>query len=104
MLALAMNLCVLPLAFLTLTIIALVAVCAVHALPRFPIVLLGLTGVRSFKFGTAVGLFWSRFGSGRLAYGQLLLPFVNAIREVLMYLTIDVSRQMEWLRSTWGER
>lgn len=100
LLALALDLCVPPLALLTLTIIALLAVSAAHALLTLAIAPLAMAGVISLMFGAAVGLSWLRFGSGILPFGQLLLAFAYAFRKIPLYLKFVIGRQVEWVRST----
>ena len=99
MLALALDLCVPPLALLTLSMVALVALCAVYTLLTSEAGPLALAGVVSLMFGTAVGLAWLRFGSGILPFGRLLLALAYAFRKIPLYLGFLTRRQVEWVRS-----
>jgi cellulose synthase/poly-beta-1,6-N-acetylglucosamine synthase-like glycosyltransferase len=99
LLPLALDMAVPPLAFLTLSIIVLLAFSAAHAMLTSSLAPLAAAGVVAVMFGTAIGLSWLRFGLGILSFRRLLLGLVYAFCKVPLYFRFVVRRQVEWVRS-----
>jgi cellulose synthase/poly-beta-1,6-N-acetylglucosamine synthase-like glycosyltransferase len=104
LLALVLDLCVPPLALLTLAVVASCAVgLAFYAVSGHPevlqLALLTLAGL-----GLAVLLAWVRFGRKVLSFGRLAYAPFYALRKIPLYLKFVVSRQVEWIRSKRDQR
>ncbi len=99
LLALALDMCVPPLALLVLLSLAL---CALALLPlafadsAMPWL---LALINPLLLGCAVLLAWSRFGRPILSLGDLAYAPVYALRKIPLYLKFLVRRQVEWVRS-----
>lgn len=102
LLALVLDLCVPPLALLTLAVLASCAMgLAYYLLSGEPRVLqLALTGL--FCLAVAVLLAWARFGRQVLSFGQLAYAPLYAMAKLPVYLKFLVSRQVDWIRSKRG--
>ncbi len=99
LLALALDLCVPPLALLTLGVVASCAVgLAYYAISGQPGVL-RLALLTLIGLGLAVLLAWARFGREVLSLGRLAYAPFYALRKIPLYLKFLVSRQVEWVRS-----
>jgi len=101
--AMALDLCVPPLATLGLALIALLAASGLFA----------LTGVRTpFLVAAAlvalmvmvVGLAWLGFGRRAVSFSDMLLAPLYAARKVPMYVRMLRSRQMQWVRTRRDDR
>jgi cellulose synthase/poly-beta-1,6-N-acetylglucosamine synthase-like glycosyltransferase len=97
--ALALDLCVPPLALLALIIAVLTAASAGLALLGGPLAPLGLAGAIGAMFAAAVGLSWLRYGTGIVSFGTLMLACVYAVRKIPLYFRFLTRRQAEWVRS-----
>jgi cellulose synthase/poly-beta-1,6-N-acetylglucosamine synthase-like glycosyltransferase len=97
--ALALDMCVPPLALLALAIMVsfgISIVCSILTSDPVPPIMMGIIAV---MFGAAVGLSWLRFGRQILPFDQLLLALVYAFRKVPLYAKFVIGRQAEWVRS-----
>jgi cellulose synthase/poly-beta-1,6-N-acetylglucosamine synthase-like glycosyltransferase len=99
LLALALDMCVPPLALLVLLSLVL---------GIFSLLPWALTGsampwllalINPLLLGVAVLLAWSRFGRAILSLGDLAYAPVYALRKIPLYLKFLVRRQVEWVRS-----
>jgi cellulose synthase/poly-beta-1,6-N-acetylglucosamine synthase-like glycosyltransferase len=98
-LALALDLCVPPLALLTLLVLVLAGLSAAHALVFGSIAPLSMACVVLLILSAAIGLSWLRFGREVLPFRRLLLAPVYALRKFPLYLKFLIRRQVEWVRS-----
>lgn len=98
-LALAIDMCVPPLALLVGVILLLIGISAPYA------AVTGRTGPLVFASAillmllAATGLSWWRFGRGVVSFRQLLLAPAYMARKLPMYVRFLVHRQVEWVRS-----
>ena len=99
LLALTMDMCVPPLALLTLLVLVfcllgmLLWVVTGDALPwSFAI-------INPAMLGLAVLLAWTRFGRGILTFGNLAYAPIYALSKIPVYVKFLVRRQVEWVRS-----
>jgi cellulose synthase/poly-beta-1,6-N-acetylglucosamine synthase-like glycosyltransferase len=99
LIAIAIDMCVPPLALLTLIVVLLLGLCAGFALATSLIVPVLIAGVALLSLGAAVVLSWLRFGSEVVPFRLLLLAFVYAFRKLPLYFRFAVGRQVEWVRS-----
>lgn len=99
LLALTIDMCVPPLALLTLLVLVF---------SLLGMTLWALTGnalpwslalVNPALLGTAVLLVWARFGRAILTFGNLAYAPIYALRKIPLYLKFLVRRQVEWVRS-----
>ncbi|MES1980889.1 MAG: glycosyltransferase family 2 protein [Pseudomonadota bacterium] len=99
LLSLVLDMCVPPLALLTLLVFALGLLGALvwggtgNALPW------GLAVIEFFVLGAAVLLAWSRFGRDILSFASLAYAPIYALRKIPVYLNFIVRRQIDWVRS-----
>lgn len=99
LLALVIDMCVPPLALLTLLVLACCGLGVVmwsltgSALPW------GLSLVNPVLLGAAVLLAWARFGRSILSLGSLVYAPFYALGKIPLYLRFLVRRQAEWVRS-----
>jgi cellulose synthase/poly-beta-1,6-N-acetylglucosamine synthase-like glycosyltransferase len=99
LIALALDICVPPLALLALILIAMATASAVLALVAGVMWPLEFAIVILLMFGAAVGLSWLRFGVDVISFRGLLLAFAYVPRKLPLYLKFLVRRQVEWVRS-----
>lgn len=99
LLALTIDMCVPPLALLTLLVLVFCLLGMTlwaltgNALPW------SLALVNPALLGTAVLLVWARFGRAILTFGNLAYAPIYALRKIPLYLKFLVRRQVEWVRS-----
>jgi cellulose synthase/poly-beta-1,6-N-acetylglucosamine synthase-like glycosyltransferase len=99
MLALALDMCVPPLALLTLLILAL-AILAVMGMVFTHEFMPWISAVLIFVIlGISVLLAWAKFGRGILSFASLAYAPVYAAVKIPVYLKFIVKRQVEWVRS-----
>ena len=97
--ALALDMCVPPLALLALIAMALSAVALVFTLftgAGLPLLLALMTMA---GFGAAVLLAWARHGRGILSAGDLLMAVFYIFKKIPLYCRFFINRQVEWVRS-----
>lgn len=99
LLALALDLCVPPLALLTLAACALFAACAAYARVTGFAAPLAVASVILATLAAAVGLAWLRFGRAVVSLPGLLLAATYVLGKLPLYLRFAVRRQVEWVRS-----
>jgi len=97
--ALALDLCVPPLALLTLLVLVLAGLSAAHAWAFGSIAPFAMACVVLFILSVAVGLSWLRFGREVLPFRHLLLAPAYVLRKFPLYLKFLIRRQVEWVRS-----
>lgn len=97
--ALVMDMCIPPLALLTLLVIGLSVFGAVlWAITGEPLPW-GSAWINLLLLGAAVLLAWARFGRGMLSLSHLAYAPLYALAKVPLYLKFLVQRQVEWVRS-----
>jgi cellulose synthase/poly-beta-1,6-N-acetylglucosamine synthase-like glycosyltransferase len=97
--ALALDLCVPPLALLTLEVVAIWFASALLyklTLVQFP---LGAATVAAMLLATAVLLSWRRYGRRIISLGSLALVMVYTFWKIPLYAKFLVARQRTWLRT-----
>jgi cellulose synthase/poly-beta-1,6-N-acetylglucosamine synthase-like glycosyltransferase len=99
MLALALDMCVPPLALLTLLTLALTML-ALLGMAVTQEVMPWVTAVMILvMLGVSVLLAWAKFGRQILAFSSLIYAPIYAMLKVPVYLKFMVKRQVEWVRS-----
>jgi cellulose synthase/poly-beta-1,6-N-acetylglucosamine synthase-like glycosyltransferase len=98
MIGLALDLCVPPLALLTLIVLALFVCSALLALAG-ALVPLALASLALIALGLAIMLSWWRYGRQVLSAGNLLMTVMYIFWKVPLYLRFFINRQVEWVRS-----
>lgn len=99
MLALALDMCVPPLALLTLLVFAL-AMLGVVGMILTHVLMPWMSALLIFVvLGISVLLAWARFGRQILSFASLAYAPIYAIAKIPVYLTFIVKRQVEWVRS-----
>jgi len=99
LLALTLDMCVPPLALLTLAVVATFGLALGHyALWSQPWVL-AAAGCALALLALSVLLAWARFGRGVLSFGRLAYAPVYALRKIPLYARFLVRRQVDWVRS-----
>jgi cellulose synthase/poly-beta-1,6-N-acetylglucosamine synthase-like glycosyltransferase len=97
--ALALDMCVPPLALLVLLSLVF---------GMFALLLWAITGsslpwllalINPLMLGVAVLLAWSRFGRAILSLGDLAYAPIYALRKIPLYVKFLVRRQVDWVRS-----
>lgn len=99
MIALGLDLCVPPLALLTLMVLILFAAAAMFAVVTGNIVPVFFSCVVMAGLVTAVMLSWWRYGRERLSSANLAMAVFYIFWKIPLYLKFLVSRQVEWVRS-----
>lgn len=103
LLALALDLCVPPLALLMiLTFAVLVASALLFAALPTATLPVWLAGAAVTMLGSAVFLSWLRYGRAVISLGSLLYAPLYALAKVPLYLRFLAQRQVEWVRSRRG--
>ena len=99
MFALVLDLCVPPLALLTLLVITLSIVATVMMLVTNDFLpwLLGIPLL--FLLGLAVFLSWTKFGKSILSISNLTYAPIYMLAKIPLYLKFLIKRQIEWVRS-----
>ena len=99
MFALVLDLCVPPLALLTLLVITLSIVATVMMLVTNDFLpwLLGIPLL--FLLGLAVFLSWTKFGKSILSISNLTYAPIYMLAKIPLYLRFLIKRQIEWVRS-----
>jgi len=99
LIALGLDLCVPPLALLTLLVAAnwLGSICfLVMAKIQLPFALMT---VEMVLIGLSVLMSWARYGRQIISFGSLALAVVYALSKIPLYAKFLVARQMDWIRS-----
>ncbi len=99
LLAMALDLCVPPLALLILAVSGLWIVSAIDYLFTGAVFPLAATTIAAVQIACAILLSWSAYGRQTLSFGDLLLGFLYPLRKISLYIRFVVARQMEWVRS-----
>lgn len=98
MLGLALDLCVPPLALLTLLVLAL-AFCSLLLALAGALAPLVVAALALAALGLAIMLSWWRYGRQVLSAGNLLMAVLYIFWKVPLYLRFFINRQVEWVRS-----
>ena len=98
-LALALDLCVPPLALLVMLVAAVLAAAGLAALAGASSGPLALAILVLTLLVLAVGLAWIRFGRDIVGLSTLVLAVAYALRKVPLYAGFLVRRQVAWVRS-----
>ena len=97
--ALALDLCVPPLAFLVLLLVSVLALAAIAALagagPTALVISLTTLGLLIATIGAA----WHRFGRSILSLQELLTVPVHVLRKASIYRRFFGNRQKDWVRT-----
>ena len=99
MIALALDLCVPPLALLTLTVWVLFAATGLFAVLSENLVPVFFSCLVMSGLMTAVMLSWWRYGRERLSAANLAMAVFYVFWKIPLYLKFFVGRQVEWVRS-----
>jgi cellulose synthase/poly-beta-1,6-N-acetylglucosamine synthase-like glycosyltransferase len=99
LLSLVIDMCVPPLALLTLLVLVLCLFGGVLLIVTGEVLPWGLAIINLFLLGVAVLLAWARFGRGILSLSHLAYAPLYALAKVPLYLKFLVQRQVEWVRS-----
>jgi len=97
--ALALDLCVPPVALLTLLVCALFACSLLFGLLSGALAPLALATATLGALGAAILMAWWRHGRQILSGRQLTLALVYMLAKIPLYLRFLVNRQVEWVRS-----
>jgi len=97
--ALALDMCVPPLALLTLLSCALFAVTAMNFLIFAYAAPLVLASVLLAALTLAILLSWQRFGQQLLSLKDLFSALAYACWKLPLYMKFFVNRQLEWVRA-----
>ena len=97
--AMALDLCVPPIALLCLLTVALSALAALFAAFTGALAPLLLAAVALGALGLAVLLAWAGFGRALLSAGDLLTAVLYMFAKIPLYLRFFINRQVEWVRS-----
>jgi len=99
LLALALDMCVPPLALLLLIVLVLFGLSTVLALVNLSTAPLAMASVELLMLFSALILAWVRFGSESVSLSGLLGAIPYMLGKVSIYLKFVVRRQVEWVRS-----
>jgi cellulose synthase/poly-beta-1,6-N-acetylglucosamine synthase-like glycosyltransferase len=99
LLAMALDLCVPPLALLVLVVGVLWTVCVIDYFFTRAILPLVFTTIAAGQIATSVLLSWTAYGRQTISLGDLLLGFAYPLRKIPLYLRFVVAREMDWVRS-----
>ncbi|MEZ0318308.1 MAG: glycosyltransferase family 2 protein [Methylophilaceae bacterium] len=99
MLALALDMCVPPLALLVLIIVALSGLSLILCLATQQLLPWAYAFIDLLLIGLAVILAWSKFGRSILAFTVLLMAPVYVLMKIPLYIKFVFKRQSEWVRS-----
>ena len=99
LLAMALDLCVPPLALLILAVGALWALSAIYYFLTHAILPLAATTIAAVQIVASVLLSWAAYGRQTISFGDLLLGFLYPLRKISLYFKFMFARQMEWVRS-----
>ncbi len=102
LLALALDLCVPPLALLALLLLAMLGVCVLTSLlgsSAQSLPALGFSVLASSMLVAAVALSWYHAGRRIVSFAALALSVPYAIWKLPLYLRFVVARQTQWVRS-----
>lgn len=98
LLAMALDLCVPPLALLALTVFALFAGSLLLGLPTGRV----LAGTALALLAGAVAMSWARYGRRLIPLRSLLMAPLYALWKIPFYLKFITARQVVWIRSRRG--
>jgi cellulose synthase/poly-beta-1,6-N-acetylglucosamine synthase-like glycosyltransferase len=98
-LALAVDLCVPPLALLTLLLTALFAACTAFGIIAQAVLPFWLATAGLAMSGTAVLLAWARHGRGVVSLADIARAPFYAIWKLPLYFAFFARRQHEWVRT-----
>lgn len=99
LLALAIDLCVPPLAMLALLTLAGIALTSLWAAVGGSSAPLQITVLALLFFGAAVALAWHRFGRQFVTSSELMRAPLYVLAKIPMYLRLLTKRQTEWVRT-----
>ncbi|MGZ5818953.1 MAG: glycosyltransferase family 2 protein [Burkholderiaceae bacterium] len=99
MVALALDLCVPPLALLTLLVLALFSCAALFGMVSGEFAPMGFAALIVCALGMAILMSWWRYGRQTLSASNLAMAFLYMFWKIPLYLRFFVNRQVEWVRS-----
>ena len=99
LLALTLDLCIPPLALLTMMVVGLVALTAVLWATTGAMLPVALAAVVLAMLISAVMLAWARFGRAIISFTELLMVGVYMVWKIPLYVKFFGARQVEWIRS-----
>nr|WP_169131377.1 glycosyltransferase family 2 protein [Aromatoleum evansii] len=97
--ALVLDLCVPPLALLTLAVVAAFALTGVLAAAAGPVLPFALATLACALLATAVLLAWAACGRDIVSFADLVRAPLYALSKIPLYLRFLVRRQVDWVRS-----
>ncbi|WP_407279872.1 glycosyltransferase family 2 protein [Aromatoleum evansii] len=97
--ALVLDLCVPPLALLTLAVVAAFALTSVLAAAAGPVLPFALATLACALLATAVLLAWAACGRDIVSFADLVRAPLYALSKIPLYLRFLVRRQVDWVRS-----
>jgi cellulose synthase/poly-beta-1,6-N-acetylglucosamine synthase-like glycosyltransferase len=97
--AMALDLCVPPLALLVLAVGVLWTISAIDYFLAGAVFPLAATTIAAMQIAASVFLSWAAYGRQILSGSDLLLGFMYPLRKIPVYFRFVVARQMEWVRS-----
>jgi cellulose synthase/poly-beta-1,6-N-acetylglucosamine synthase-like glycosyltransferase len=99
MVVLALDLCVPPLALLTLLVLVLFSCAALFGMVSGVLMPMGFATLILFALGMAILMSWWRYGREILSASNLAMAFFYMFWKIPLYLRFFVNRQVEWVRS-----
>jgi glycosyltransferase involved in cell wall biosynthesis len=99
LLAVALDLCVPPLALLVLAVSALWTVSALDYFLARAVFPLAAATIAAMQIAASVVLSWAVYGRQIISWSDLLLGFIYPLRKIPVYFGFVFARQMEWVRS-----
>jgi len=99
LLALALDLCVPPLALLMLLVMTMFAASAMFFVATGALLPLCLAAAALAMFGVAVLMAWFRYGRHVISLASLAYAPLYALWKLPLYLKFIAKRQVEWVRS-----
>jgi cellulose synthase/poly-beta-1,6-N-acetylglucosamine synthase-like glycosyltransferase len=99
LLALVLDLCVPPLALLTLLVLASCAIGAAMWVVTGEVLVLQVAGLTLVFLGLAILLAWVFFGRQVLSFARLAYAPIYALRKIPLYAKFLVHKQVDWIRS-----
>ena len=99
LLAMGMDLCVPPIALLTLLTGAVWGASALLYIASRSAPAFGIASLAAGLLAVTVFVAWARFGRNVVSFGQLLMAVAYALRKLPLYARFLVARQIHWVRS-----
>ena len=99
LLSLTLDLCIPPLALLTMMVIGLAVLAAVLWATTGKMLPLAAAAIVLAMLVSAIMLAWARFGRTIISFAELLMVGVYMVWKIPLYLKFFGARQVEWIRS-----